>query len=65
MQGAIIGGSIGGVALIGVIVGTIALVRWKRYLAFVCFSSQKSPLREHLHTHETFLVDQIIRYNFA
>ena len=33
MQGAIIGGSIGGVALIGIIVGVIALVRWKRYLA--------------------------------
>ena len=34
MQGAIIGGSIGGIALIGIIVGTVALVRWKRYLAY-------------------------------
>ena len=32
MQGAIIGGSIGGVAFIGIVVGIIALVRWKRYL---------------------------------
>ena len=35
MQGAIIGGSIGGVSFLGILVGIIALVRWKRYIVCV------------------------------
>ena len=44
MQGAIIGGSIGGVAFIGIVVGIIALVRWKRYLVLYDNTCIKYPI---------------------